>query len=316
MFAEQITEWRGKDGTEALLDAHPGGKAMIKHTLGRDFGAAFKGTIPYVKKKKAPKKKGARKAAGYPAVPWAAVLATAAVAAAAAAYHVLQDPEQLGAARRLLQLPPGWPTRDHLAHILLGVVFSIVGARALAWLGVIAPAAAAGDASPGTLGSNAAGGWSYGKVTPALVESIHQACPEEGQVHAKGDGEDADREVKKHSRDMSFHKGSPPEVVVYPASAEEVQKVVKAAHDANVPVVPRGAGSGLEGGAIPYQGGIVLDLMRMKKFELCVPIPQPPPPATFGGPHTGKRFLPPAHAHTRTRYMTRSAGAATLSSRL
>ena len=32
-IALQITEWRGKDGTEALLDAHPGGKAMIKHTL-------------------------------------------------------------------------------------------------------------------------------------------------------------------------------------------------------------------------------------------------------------------------------------------
>ena len=32
-MALQITEWRGKDGTEALLDAHPGGKAMIKHTL-------------------------------------------------------------------------------------------------------------------------------------------------------------------------------------------------------------------------------------------------------------------------------------------
>jgi len=67
---------------------------------------------------------------------------------------------------------------------------------------------------------------------------------------------------------MSFHKRSPPDVVVFPSSAEEVQAVVKAAYDASVPVVPRGAGSGLEGGAIPYQSGIVLDLMRMKKFKL------------------------------------------------
>ena len=76
-------------------------------------------------------------------------------------------------------------------------------------------------------------------------------------------------------------------------SPEEVQAVVKAAHDANVPVVPRGvsnqpsrgqcvplighvmcmhthrqAGSGLEGGAIPYQGGVALDLTKMKAFEL------------------------------------------------
>lgn len=67
---------------------------------------------------------------------------------------------------------------------------------------------------------------------------------------------------------MSFHKKSPPDIVVFPTSAEEVQAVVKAAYDANVPVVPRGAGSGLEGGAIPYQGGIVLDLMRMKAFKI------------------------------------------------
>jgi D-lactate dehydrogenase (cytochrome) len=72
-----------------------------------------------------------------------------------------------------------------------------------------------------------------------------------------------------HSGDMGFHKRSPPEVVVFPQSAEEVQAVVKAAYDARVPVVPRGAGSGLEGGAIPYQGGVVLDLMRMKSFK-CV----------------------------------------------
>jgi hypothetical protein len=34
----------GKDGTDALLDAHPGGKAFIKHTLGpKDFEKSYKG---------------------------------------------------------------------------------------------------------------------------------------------------------------------------------------------------------------------------------------------------------------------------------
>ncbi len=47
-----------------------------------------------------------------------------------------------------------------------------------------------------------------------------------------------------------------------------LQAVVRAAYEAHVPVVPRGAGSGLEGGAIPYQGGVVLDLMHMKQFKL------------------------------------------------
>jgi hypothetical protein len=41
---------------------------------------------------------------------------------------------------------------------------------------------------------------------------------------------------------------------------------VCAAH--RIPLTPRGAGTGLEGGAIPYLGGVVLDLMNMKSVEI------------------------------------------------
>jgi len=76
---------------------------------------------------------------------------------------------------------------------------------------------------------------------------------------------DAARDVlKAHSKDMSFHAASMPQAVLFPITPEEVAAVVKICAAASVPIVPRGAGSGLEGGAIPYQGGIVLDLMRMK----------------------------------------------------
>ena len=119
----------------------------------------------------------------------------------------------------------------------------------------------------GDLGSGV-GGWTYGAVTPELVAKIRDACPEDGQVYVAGDSDDADRQIKTRAKDMSFHKRCNPDIVVFPRSAEEVQAVVKAAYDASVPVVPRGAGSGLEGGAIPYQGGVVLDLMKMKKFKL------------------------------------------------
>lgn len=37
------------------------------------------------------------------------------------------------------------------------------------------------------------------------------------KVFAASDGEAAMREIKKHSRDMSFHRSAPPDVVVYPA---------------------------------------------------------------------------------------------------
>ena len=38
-----------------------------------------------------------------------------------------------------------------------------------------------------------------------------------------------------------------------------------------IPLNPRGAGTGLEGGAIPYLGGVVLDLMLMQKIEMNIP---------------------------------------------
>ncbi len=45
--AALITDWKGKDGTDAMLDAHPGGVAMIRSTLKpEEIAAAYKGSIP------------------------------------------------------------------------------------------------------------------------------------------------------------------------------------------------------------------------------------------------------------------------------
>ncbi len=54
-----------------------------------------------------------------------------------------------------------------------------------------------------------------------------------------------------------------PEIVVLPANAEQVSAVVRAARRENIPIVPRGSGTGLAGGAVPAEGGIVLSLARM-----------------------------------------------------
>jgi len=55
-----------------------------------------------------------------------------------------------------------------------------------------------------------------------------------------------------------------PGCVVYPASTEEVSRVVKACCQAGVPFVPRGAGTGLSGGAIS-DGGVIIQLSRMNR---------------------------------------------------
>ncbi len=57
-----------------------------------------------------------------------------------------------------------------------------------------------------------------------------------------------------------------PDVVVLPESTEEVQAVVRLANRLRIPFVARGAGTGLSGGALPLEGGILISLVRMNKI--------------------------------------------------
>jgi glycolate oxidase len=57
-----------------------------------------------------------------------------------------------------------------------------------------------------------------------------------------------------------------PGLVVLPRTTEEVSAVVKLARDTGLPIVPRGSGTGLSGGALPVEGCVVLGLSRMKRI--------------------------------------------------
>jgi len=57
-----------------------------------------------------------------------------------------------------------------------------------------------------------------------------------------------------------------PEIVALPSNVEQVSAVVKLAKQADVPIVPRGSGTGLAGGAVPAEGGIVLSLARLNRI--------------------------------------------------
>jgi glycolate oxidase len=61
-----------------------------------------------------------------------------------------------------------------------------------------------------------------------------------------------------------------PIAVVRPADAAEVQTAIRWAAEHQIPVVPRGAGSGLSGGSSAVSGGIVLSLERMRSIEIDV----------------------------------------------
>ena len=57
-----------------------------------------------------------------------------------------------------------------------------------------------------------------------------------------------------------------PKIVVLPSSTEDVCAVVRLARALEMPIVPRGAGTGLSGGALPIEGGIVVGLARMNRI--------------------------------------------------
>ena len=57
-----------------------------------------------------------------------------------------------------------------------------------------------------------------------------------------------------------------PEIVVRPGTTAEVSAIMKLASSHEIPVTPRGAGTGRTGGSIPMQGGITLSMERMNKI--------------------------------------------------
>src|SRR3974390_1405786 len=63
-----------------------------------------------------------------------------------------------------------------------------------------------------------------------------------------------------------------PEAVVFVSSTSEVSQVVKACNRFKTPFVPRGGGTNLTGGTIPFKGGVVVEMIRMNKvLEIDLP---------------------------------------------
>ena len=71
--------------------------------------------------------------------------------------------------------------------------------------------------------------------------------------------------LKKYAADFSLGSPGAPSYVLKPKDAQEVQKIIKFANEHSIPVVPVSSDVHFNGATIPKQGGIVLDLTRMKK---------------------------------------------------
>ncbi|HIS61565.1 MAG TPA: FAD-binding oxidoreductase [Candidatus Scybalomonas excrementigallinarum] len=103
------------------------------------------------------------------------------------------------------------------------------------------------------------GTYTYNKVTPELVEQLKEIVP--GKVYT---GEDINEDFSHD--EMPIYGKRLPDVVVDVTTTEEVAKVVKLCYENSVPVIPRGAGTGLTGAAVPVTDGVLINMAKMNKI--------------------------------------------------
>ena len=72
-----------------------------------------------------------------------------------------------------------------------------------------------------------------------------------------------DESLQNYSHDETETLSFLPEVVLKPRTAEEISEIMKICNRDLIPVTPRGAGTGLSGGALPHLGGVLLSTERM-----------------------------------------------------
>src|SRR5215212_1926748 len=102
-------------------------------------------------------------------------------------------------------------------------------------------------------------------MDPRLVAEFRSICGEAAVLH------DA-VQLMTYECDALPHLRETPAVVVLPASASEVQQIVRVCSREGIPFVARGHGTGLSGGALPVPGGIVIGLARLNRvLEIDIP---------------------------------------------
>src|SRR5437899_2763507 len=97
-----------------------------------------------------------------------------------------------------------------------------------------------------------------------VVEDLQRIVGRPHVVHEPND-------LRIFERDGSI-TGALPDAVVLPDTRDQVVGVVQLAARHGIPVVPRGAGTGLSGGAITLRGGIALQLSRMRRIVEIDPV--------------------------------------------
>ena len=99
----------------------------------------------------------------------------------------------------------------------------------------------------------------FAEVTPSILSEFEAIVGKENLVL------DAEKRYA-YSHDETEDYSFLPDVVLKPGTTEEVSRIMKICHAHTIPVTPRGAGTGLSGGALPVQKGVSLSMERFNRI--------------------------------------------------
>src|SRR5881275_3243232 len=98
-----------------------------------------------------------------------------------------------------------------------------------------------------------------GGVTQGLADQLIAICGDEHVVQER-------HALRTYESDGLLQYATLPKLAVLPGNGDEVAAVVGVCHRAGVPWVARGSGSGLSGGAVPIEEGVLIVLTRMRRI--------------------------------------------------
>ncbi|OON67343.1 FAD-binding oxidoreductase [Hymenobacter sp. CRA2] len=103
----------------------------------------------------------------------------------------------------------------------------------------------------------------FGQLTTELLAAFEAIV---GEEHVLTPGRLEEDEYVRYGQDHTEDLAYRPDVVLRPANADEVSRIMRLCYEHRLPVTPRGAGTGLSGGALPVHHGVVLSTERLNKI--------------------------------------------------
>jgi glycolate oxidase len=99
----------------------------------------------------------------------------------------------------------------------------------------------------------------FNKITAELLSAINAIVGDDAVITQH---ENMEKYSHDETEDLTYY----PEVVVKPGSPEQISALMKLCNRHLIPVTPRGAGTGLSGGALPVKGGVLLSMERFNQI--------------------------------------------------